>query len=1121
MKIRRLTIKNIASIEDAEIEFDKSPLSDSPIFLITGDTGAGKTTILNAICLALYNKVPSLETIGTAENDREGIRTDNPRQLVRRGAGSAEITLSFEDSNGRNYKAVWSVRRARGKADGKMQKTERHIEDITEGVTYAKEDEIRDVVARATGLTFDQFTRTTMLAQGEFATFMKAKDADKSEILEKITGTELYARIGNRIFEKLSEKKAAVNAIENEIKGQSEHLLSEKEIEELQQTIEEKSVATKEITLRIEKLNALIQWLTQYALLKKESETRKATLKEALETEESEENKSKKLIVDSWKSTIEIRNTLSENRAACQHAENLKKDISTIINDEYIPILEGILWLQEKRESLQSIKNEIDIRINSESKNAKLYSDAPRIEEKARNVEQQIKLGSKLDNVYSNQIAEHDKSLQLEEGLKEKQAKERKAYDTLVKDTEQKLEEMVDVDISLLANAANSYADRLGKLNDQQQAIETFRIRETEYMASNSLLLQSKEAEKKTNAELSAEKDRLPHMEKLYADHKRLLQARMQLNDHINQLRQRFADSRECPLCGSSVDQLLPQDTLDTALENAKNEAEESRISFENLTRTIGILEARLTSQQADTKAKAADEEKKRKALLAAEKTAQSLNPDYKTSDVMAHIAETREKILELQATNKKMLDEALSKRQRYDDSVKATEKARKEMEITIAELHIRQNHTQSLKAKAESTRLLSLQAKDSAMVYLSEISTLVGSFAEVEINNYQTIARKIAQLATEYNDTLKRSAELDKEINEISGTIDRCNSILTPITQRVGNIETHSAHQIKDIEKELSGFVEKYNYLEGQLTSSTSKILSTEKIIAEYLAGDAAFSREQLDKLANIGKESINRYEEEIKKIADASSASKGAVDVIASQIEKHEAFRPDIPDGNDIDTLTKQRTEAEGARDINIKEKAAAETTIDKDKTAKKSLASKIEALEILQKEKDQWQMLESFFGGAGGKKFRNLAQSYVLRALLAKANHYLTRLNNRYTLDCEDGSLTINVIDHHQGGTVRNVGLLSGGEGFIVSLALALGLSAISKQKIDVDVLFIDEGFGSLDQDTLDTVITTLNNLHRIGNRRIGVISHIGALKERIATQILVTHDTRTSSKVTVCS
>ena len=151
-------------------------------------------------------------------------------------------------------------------------------------------------------------------------------------------------------------------------------------------------------------------------------------------------------------------------------------------------------------------------------------------------------------------------------------------------------------------------------------------------------------------------------------------------------------------------------------------------------------------------------------------------------------------------------------------------------------------------------------------------------------------------------------------------------------------------------------------------------------------------------------------------------------------------------------------------------------------------------------------QWQQFNETLGGADGIKFRRIAQSYILGEMLASANEYLRQFNNHYELVAKPGTLLILVRDLIQ-GDVTSVNTLSGGESFMVSLALALALSNMTGKVFTVDTLFIDEGFGSLSPVYLDNVMETLNRLYDLGGRRVGIISHVEMLKERVSTQIQV--------------
>lgn len=207
MKIQTLDIHNIASIRDAKIDFDANPLRDSNVFLISGKTGAGKTSILDAMCLALYNEVPRLSEVNDGRDDVGEFNRDDTRNMMRRGTGEAHVRLTFVGIDDKQYEATWSVCRARNKVDGKIQTVEWNIKDIKKGTVTRGKKEAESKILEVVGLTFDQFCRTTMLAQGEFTKFLKSRANDKSAILEKIVGADIYSKVGAKIAQITSEKK--------------------------------------------------------------------------------------------------------------------------------------------------------------------------------------------------------------------------------------------------------------------------------------------------------------------------------------------------------------------------------------------------------------------------------------------------------------------------------------------------------------------------------------------------------------------------------------------------------------------------------------------------------------------------------------------------------------------------------------------------------------------------------------------------------------------------------------------------------------------------------------------------------------------------------------------------
>ena len=172
MEYERLVIRNIASIEHAEIDFSSGLLAEEPLFLICGETGAGKSTILDAICLALFKKTPRMSERGGQSGEisdgNVGVGFFDARQLMRKNTAEAYVRLDFMGSDMERYTAEWSVARARRKVNGALQPEKWRLADHTAGINYDKVRDIERVIGDAVGLTFEQFCRTSMLAQGEF-----------------------------------------------------------------------------------------------------------------------------------------------------------------------------------------------------------------------------------------------------------------------------------------------------------------------------------------------------------------------------------------------------------------------------------------------------------------------------------------------------------------------------------------------------------------------------------------------------------------------------------------------------------------------------------------------------------------------------------------------------------------------------------------------------------------------------------------------------------------------------------------------------------------------------------------------------------------------------------------
>ena len=357
MKFKKLSIHNIASIEDAEIDFEHGPLAEDSRFLICGPTGAGKTTILDAICLVLYGTTPRLNIkkvegyVDQFENftlgkDRNDIKIDDTRMLMRRGSLNAFVELIFTDKDDRELKAIWRCSRAHNRPDGNIKAPEWNLLDAqTDTLLCSKKPETLKEISRSIGLSFEQFCRTTMLAQGDFTKFLKSDEGEKSQILEKLTGTDIYSEISICIHKKKAEKELVCQQIASKMEGVQ--LLTDEE--RLSVTDQQNSLKNEISRLKEEEECASKNYLWQRQLedFVKGVDEASLTLKRKQEKLETEDFKHEQRLLSDWNRTSTQREVWRERALASRTLSERVNELDSL-QKQYDHLNAGLHALQTK-----------------------------------------------------------------------------------------------------------------------------------------------------------------------------------------------------------------------------------------------------------------------------------------------------------------------------------------------------------------------------------------------------------------------------------------------------------------------------------------------------------------------------------------------------------------------------------------------------------------------------------------------------------------------------------------------------------------------------------------------------------------------------------------------------
>lgn len=469
MKLQKLIIHNIASIENAIIDFEAQPLADSEVFLITGKTGSGKSTILDAICLALFADTPRLDGTKMQGDTKDGdidVTIKDPRQLMRRNTGEAFVSLTFTGSNGIHYEAKWAVARARNKVTGNIQKKSWQLTNLDTDITYTKDKEISTEIQAAIGLDFSQFCRTTLLAQGEFTRFLNSKDDEKAAILEKITGVDIYSKIGKKVFELTDQKKKEWEKAQEKVKGTA--TMSDEDIAAKREALAAYEAQLVQVRDASQKDKDKLQWMKTDADLEKAAHAASDDLQKAQAVVEGDDFKKNETTVNQWKVTIEARSWLAVIKNAEKTISEGKKRIEEgerSIAQENKNLAESLQPAFEKAQ-----KEATDAQATYDNKTMELKAQTTALD--ALHLPELRKKRDEAKELQRNITAAFDR-IESYNNEKERRAKTAKALEDAFAEIETKQKESSEME-PLIRDAKVKMDDRKLVLDKQSDTIDKF-----------------------------------------------------------------------------------------------------------------------------------------------------------------------------------------------------------------------------------------------------------------------------------------------------------------------------------------------------------------------------------------------------------------------------------------------------------------------------------------------------------------------------------------------------------------------------------------------------------------------------------------------------------------------
>ena len=1075
MKILKLAFENLNSLYGKwEIDFEDANFTDAGIFAITGPTGAGKSTILDAICLALYGRSPRLESISQSTNE-----------IMSKGSARCAAEVIFE-AGGNNYICTWSQRRARDLVEGRLQNQRHELaalnSDGTAEIISNRIEEVKSKVAELTGMDFTRFTRSMLLAQGGFAAFLNAPPDEKAPILEQITGTELYSEISRKVHEIHRREESSLMNLKAQLDNEASDLINEEALAKMELEL----VAIKEqiVQLRAERdsyllaaenIRAIARHQSQIEIIKAQQLRHQSDLVAFEEDKRRLEAGERALRVSSSYAVFEnLKRGYTSDASNLQFARDqlssalkLHEQTSTQYEaaqlalkraeDEQLSLLSVTATVRQLDGKIDELKGRI-AQIEAEIESV-VATSKDRAQDLA-NVNDTLSLATLNKKNLEQYLEENSNDRSLQSQL----SAIRVTFSNLTKEKDKvdaaKERRSRALDLHRIASEREALAR--AQLADSGDQLD--RLRQNEGLRRSELV---DLLDRRSRREIEAERE--------------ALQRELMLIDSVEELKAKrellLIPGHACPLCGSiehpfsdgidleggqfasaklvEITALLEKvDQLSEEIEEFESAVTDAKTRHVQLQADLSLAAARLDDSKLDLDhQEALLDESEAEYLAVSENFQQIIRP---------YLTDSNESIDQASFDS---IDTYLSERaSRFSEASSKISQLNEE----IAILRTRISHLDESRQRDDETLSLLTRRRSEEFEALGSVtgerSTLFGEEDVVEAE--KMAQRKVEEAALDHTNLATARAASSDRISHLNGQIETLEANLGRIE---AEIEIASAAVIKSLAAE--GFTDEEDYLSSRLSQEE---LDELKGRSEELASTSLTLLSQLQSQS----ESLSRIEKLLTN-DDTLEATQGKIDELDAQINALQL---------DDSTIRAQ---------------------IEANEVLRLRYQSLFDEFELRQRQFKRWQDLDKLIGSADGKKFRNFVQTLTFESLVRGANQQLRIMSDRYLLlaDSRPGQrLTLNVVDNYQAGEVRTTKNLSGGESFIVSLALALGLSNMLSGRNAVDSLFLDEGFGTLDEEALEAAIDALSNLK--GHKKlVGIISHVQSLKDRISTQVVV--------------